>query len=105
MPVDAPMIHTRAADQAGVSHFVFSSSVAVYGTPERVPIPESHPLRPTSPYGENKAEAVLYGVVLWGLMFASVAAITFSGTRLAVGTFLGTANVASNVSNADWYAR
>jgi hypothetical protein len=52
--------------------------------------------------GESKAEAVLYGIVLWGLMFASVAAITFAGTRLAVGAFLGTANVASNVSNADW---
>src|SRR5207247_4755150 len=47
----------RAADQAGVSHFVFSSSAAVYGTPEAVPIPETHPLRPTSPYGENKVEA------------------------------------------------
>jgi hypothetical protein len=52
--------------------------------------------------GENRAEAVLYGVILWGLMFACVAAITFAGTRLAVGTFLGTANVATNVSNADW---
>jgi len=52
--------------------------------------------------GENKAEAVLYGVVLWGLMFATVAAITFAGTRLAIGTFLGTANVAANVSNTDW---
>jgi ABC-type transport system involved in multi-copper enzyme maturation permease subunit len=52
--------------------------------------------------GENKAEAVLYGIVLWGLMFAAVAGITFAGTRLAVGTFLGTANVAANVNNADW---
>lgn len=39
----------------GVRMLVFSSSAAVYGEPERVPIPEEHPLRPTSPYGESKA--------------------------------------------------
>lgn len=33
---------------------VFSSTAAVYGEPERVPIPEDHPLRPTNPYGETK---------------------------------------------------
>jgi UDP-glucose-4-epimerase GalE len=37
-----------------VKHIVFSSSAAVYGDPETVPIPEDHPLRPTSPYGESK---------------------------------------------------
>jgi UDP-glucose 4-epimerase len=35
---------------------VFSSSATVYGDPERLPIDERHPLRPQSPYGENKAE-------------------------------------------------
>lgn len=39
---------------AGVSRFVFSSTAAVYGAPEAVPIPESHPLRPLSPYGRSK---------------------------------------------------
>lgn len=38
----------------GVKRLVFSSSAAVYGDPEKVPIPEDHPLRPTSPYGESK---------------------------------------------------
>jgi UDP-glucose-4-epimerase GalE len=33
---------------------VFSSSAAVYGTPERLPLTESHPLKPINPYGENK---------------------------------------------------
>jgi len=33
---------------------VFSSSAAVYGEPEIVPIPEDHPLNPTNPYGETK---------------------------------------------------
>jgi UDP-glucose 4-epimerase len=39
----------------GVKNLVFSSSAAVYGKPERVPIPESSPLKPTSPYGKTKA--------------------------------------------------
>lgn len=34
--------------------FVFSSTAAVYGEPERVPIPEDAPLRPTNPYGASK---------------------------------------------------
>ncbi|TMG04832.1 MAG: UDP-glucose 4-epimerase GalE [Chloroflexi bacterium] len=39
----------------GVTRFVFSSSAAVYGEPETIPIPEDHPMRPINPYGETKA--------------------------------------------------
>jgi UDP-glucose 4-epimerase len=39
----------------GVDKVVFSSSAAVYGEPEQVPIPEDHPHRPTSPYGSTKS--------------------------------------------------
>ncbi len=39
----------------GVTRFVFSSSAAVYGEPEVVPIPEEAPMRPVNPYGESKA--------------------------------------------------
>src|SRR3990172_6326527 len=39
----------------GVERFVFSSSAAVYGNPESVPIPEDAPMRPVNPYGETKA--------------------------------------------------
>lgn len=38
-----------------VPYFVFSSSAAVYGEPEYVPIDEKHLLNPTNPYGETKA--------------------------------------------------
>jgi UDP-glucose 4-epimerase len=38
----------------GVGRFVFSSSAAVYGEPEEVPITEDSPLRPVNPYGESK---------------------------------------------------
>jgi len=40
--------------QTGVKHIVFSSSAAVFGIPEKVPIPEDHPQRPINPYGETK---------------------------------------------------
>ncbi|MCC6292538.1 MAG: UDP-glucose 4-epimerase GalE [Bryobacterales bacterium] len=40
--------------RAGVRHIVFSSTAAVYGTPEQTPIPETHPKRPVNAYGETK---------------------------------------------------
>ena len=43
-----------AMQDAEVKHIVFSSSAAVYGTPETTPIPEEHPQRPINPYGESK---------------------------------------------------
>jgi UDP-glucose 4-epimerase len=39
----------------GVRRLVFSSTAAVYGNPEKVPIPEHAPFGPVSPYGESKA--------------------------------------------------
>jgi UDP-glucose 4-epimerase len=52
----------RAMVDAGTPRIIFSSSAATYGEPERVPIPEDHPARPTNPYGETKvmAERMLY---------------------------------------------
>jgi UDP-glucose 4-epimerase len=40
--------------KAGVRHFIFSSTAAVYGNPERVPVREDDPTMPTSPYGSPK---------------------------------------------------
>ena len=37
-----------------VGRFVLSSTAATYGEPEDVPIRETHPNRPTNPYGESK---------------------------------------------------
>jgi len=44
----------RCMREAGVWRFVFSSSCATYGDPERVPITEDAPQRPVSPYGRSK---------------------------------------------------
>lgn len=37
-----------------VLRFIFSSTAAVYGEPEEIPIVEDHPCRPTNPYGTSK---------------------------------------------------
>lgn len=48
----------------GVGRFIFSSTAAVYGIPERVPVPEDAPLLPINPYGASKrmVEQVLQDV-------------------------------------------
>jgi UDP-glucose-4-epimerase GalE len=43
-----------AMHRASVKRIVFSSTAAVYGTPERSPIPEDAPYAPVSPYGDSK---------------------------------------------------
>jgi len=45
---------TSAAVDAGVKHILFSSTAAVYGAPERVPIVEDDPKLPINPYGASK---------------------------------------------------
>ncbi len=40
--------------EAGVSRLVFSSTCAIFGPPERVPIDEALPQQPINPYGESK---------------------------------------------------
>jgi UDP-glucose 4-epimerase len=41
-------------NRCGAKQIVFSSSCATFGEPERVPIEEYHPQRPTNPYGRTK---------------------------------------------------
>lgn len=43
-----------AAVAHGVRSFIFSSTAAVYGVPDRVPVAEDAPLQPISPYGASK---------------------------------------------------
>jgi UDP-glucose-4-epimerase GalE len=44
----------RALVRHGIRHLVFSSSAAVYGNPQHVPIDENHPTHPVNPYGWTK---------------------------------------------------
>src|SRR3954451_17152757 len=54
----------NAAVKCGVRRFIFSSTAAVYGNPDQVPVPESAPTRPLSPYGSSKlmTEIMLHDV-------------------------------------------
>jgi UDP-glucose 4-epimerase len=44
----------QCAVEARVKHFIFSSTAAVYGIPDSVPVSERAPLNPISPYGSSK---------------------------------------------------
>jgi UDP-glucose 4-epimerase len=54
----------NAAVKCGVHRFIFSSTAAVYGNPERMPVTEDAPTRPLSPYGSSKlmTEIMLHDV-------------------------------------------
>src|SRR3954453_7654353 len=54
----------NAAVNSGVSRFIFSSTAAVYGNPDQVPVTEEAPTRPLSPYGSSKlmTEIMLHDV-------------------------------------------
>ena len=54
----------ESAVTEGVRHFIFSSTAATYGTPEKVPVAENDPTVPINPYGMSKlmTEAMLRDV-------------------------------------------
>jgi UDP-glucose 4-epimerase len=76
-----------AVERAGVRQVVFSSSCAVYGNPDVVPVPETSPVRPASPYGESKhlVERMLRwfdscrGITYVSLRYFNAAGASFDG--------------------------
>jgi UDP-glucose 4-epimerase len=65
----------EAMFEAGVRRFIFSSSAAVYGIPQRQPIAEDHPVNPYNPYGVTKSmvERILQDYDrAYGLRFVSL---------------------------------
>ncbi|MFI5067570.1 MAG: UDP-glucose 4-epimerase GalE [Streptosporangiales bacterium] len=83
----------EAMRATGTPRIVFSSTAAVYGEPERVPITETDPTRPTSPYGASKlavdtalAEfARMHGIGAVSLRYFNVA----GALQQAAGGWLG----------------
>jgi UDP-glucose 4-epimerase len=83
----------EAMREIGVRTIVFSSTAAVYGEPERTPIEETDPTRPTSPYGATKLAVDttlsefgrMYGFGAVSLRYFNVA----GAQQLAAGRWLG----------------
>lgn len=75
----------EAARTAAARKVVFAASGGtLYGEPEELPVKESHPQRPLSPYGAAKKAAVDYLVVyreLHGLEFTALALANIYGPR------------------------
>ncbi len=72
----------------GVRRFVFSSTAAVYGNPERIPIEESDALQPTNAYGESKL--LVERMLQWfhrvhGLCYASLRYFNAAGATVDRG--------------------
>ena len=62
----------NVAVKRGINRFIFSSTAAVYGNPDQVPVPEHAPTRPLSPYGSSKlmTEIMLHDVAsAYGMQF------------------------------------
>jgi UDP-arabinose 4-epimerase len=65
----------EAMREAGVKQIVFSSTCAVYGVPERVPISETTAKAPLSPYGETKLaieRALHWYAAAYGMRYAAL---------------------------------
>lgn len=63
----------ESAIKGGVKHFIFSSTAAVYGNPDRIPVAEDAQTHPMSPYGASKlmSEIMLHDVAAaHGLKYA-----------------------------------
>ena len=72
----------------GVNHLVFSSTCAIFGPPQRLPIDETLPKNPINPYGESKLafEKILhwYGEI-YGLRFVSLRYFNAAGASEKFG--------------------
>jgi UDP-glucose 4-epimerase len=70
--------------QLGISRFVLASSAAVYGNPGSVPLHETVPLSPLSPYGLHKLISEQYGSLLSqkiGMTFVALRLFNVFGPR------------------------
>lgn len=78
----------KVLGESGVKYFIFSSSAAIFGEPEYLPIDEQHIKRPINPYGETKllGEKLLqeaedsYGMRYCALRYFNAAGASIDGT-------------------------
>lgn len=77
--------------EAGVERFVFSSTCATYGDPDKVPITEDEKKAPVSPYGRSKwmVEQILQDVIASNRKFKFAALRYFNASGCAMDGSLG----------------
>ena len=83
----------NVAVKRGINRFIFSSTAAVYGDPDLVPVPEHAPTRPLSPYGSSKlmTEIMLHDVAAaYGMQYVVLRYFNVAGAdpqaRLGLAT-------------------
>jgi UDP-glucose 4-epimerase len=72
----------NVAVKRGIGRFIFSSTAAVYGNPDQVPVPEHAPTRPLSPYGSSKlmTEIMLHDVAAaYGMQYVTLRYFNVAG--------------------------
>jgi UDP-glucose 4-epimerase len=74
--------------ELGVNNLIFSSTCAIFGPPERLPIDETLPKRPINPYGESKL--MFENILRWynqlhGLKFVSLRYFNAAGASANFG--------------------
>jgi UDP-glucose 4-epimerase len=77
----------ETAIKGGVRHFIFSSTAAVYGNPERNPVTENSAARPVSPYGTSKLMTEMMlgdAAVAHGLQYAVLRYFNVAGADPAM---------------------
>ena len=81
----------QSMQEAGVDRFVFSSTCAVYGDPDKIPITEEEKKAPVSPYGRSKlmVEQVLADTTLGWKSFKFAALRYFNASGCAMDGTLG----------------
>ena len=70
--------------EESVERFIFSSTAAVYGNPEEVPIREEHPTQPINAYGETKLaieRALPHYALAYGLRFVCLRYFNAAGAH------------------------
>jgi UDP-glucose 4-epimerase len=83
----------NVAVKCNIKRFIFSSTAAVYGNPDQVPVPETAPTRPMSPYGSSKlmTEIMLHDVATaHGMNYVVLRYFNVAGADPLVRIGLGT---------------
>ncbi|MBA3045649.1 MAG: GDP-mannose 4,6-dehydratase [Candidatus Thermoplasmatota archaeon] len=65
----------ETATKSMVGQFIYISSAAIFGTPQKIPVDETHPTRPLSPYGVSKLAGENYAFAFGETYGLSVTAI------------------------------